>query len=127
VQTILFIFTVCLVVNYAVCNECPKIMDGLTNGRFDLKTQFSSNSISANWNKIDGVIKYEWAIVSKSFYDLSNLNNCRKSAGFSGVPNIQTWRDVSKLNFATNNNLKLKVDETYFVIVRTTFKWRTIL
>lgn len=46
--------------------SCPKVFDGLTNGHFDLATQFSVSEISANWVGLSSnqILGYDWAIVS---------------------------------------------------------------
>lgn len=63
-----FLFVVLLSVIGLASSElsCPKVFDGLTNGHFDLATQFSVSEISANWVGLSSnqVLGYEWAIVS---------------------------------------------------------------
>ena len=60
--------------------SCPTVLDGLTNGHFDLSTQFSTTSLSANWYGLstDQVIGYEWAVVSAN----------RLSRKFNGIFNF---------------------------------------
>eukprot|EP01095_Lingulamoeba_sp_RSL-Kostka_P004938 TRINITY_DN161_c0_g1_i1.p1 TRINITY_DN161_c0_g1~~TRINITY_DN161_c0_g1_i1.p1 ORF type:complete len:334 (+),score=139.26 TRINITY_DN161_c0_g1_i1:224-1225(+) len=103
--------------------SCPEVYDGLTNARFDLQTQYSSNSISANWKISMNAIKYEWAIISDNQYQyIRDLEQCRNSIGFNAIPDVQDWKNVNVMNFASNDDLVLKEREKYYVIVRTTFK-----
>ena len=56
--------------------SCPKVFDGLTNGHFDLATQFSVSEISANWVPLANtpILGYEWAIISED-----KINNLSRS------------------------------------------------
>jgi len=116
----------CLVALFALFasadSTCPTVLDGLTNGHFDLSTQFSTTSMSANWYGLssDQVIGYEWAIVSGNKLTRRFNETCRDTQGFGGVPDIQNWVDVRKDSSATFNNLKLVPHSTYYVVLRTT-------
>lgn len=57
-----------LAANAAVEPRCPTVHDGLTNGVFDMSTQFSTSSLSANWFGLENseVLGYEYAIISDS-------------------------------------------------------------
>ena len=64
---IVFLITILLLIQFTVCDKlkCGVIYDGLTEGKFDLQTQYSNSTISANWlNFSDNVLFHEWAIVS---------------------------------------------------------------
>jgi len=101
--------------------RCPSVFDGLTNGQFDMSTQFSLNTLSSNWVGLesDDVIGYEWAVVSES--KAAKLSSgCRTTQGFNGIPDIQDWTSVSKRSSAVNNRLSLTSEKTYFVVLRTT-------
>lgn len=102
--------------------SCPTVLDGLTNGHFDLSTQFSTTSLSANWYGLssDQVIGYEWAVVSANRLSRRFNETCRDSQGFSGIPDIHNWADVRKDTSATFTNLKLVPHSTYYVVLRTT-------
>lgn len=80
IQKFLFFLVVLVLALHVSGSEsysCPQVFDGLTNGQFDLSTQFSTSSIAANWVGLttSDVISYEWAIVSEAKY----------SSKFSGI------------------------------------------
>jgi len=104
---------------------CPKVFDGLTNGHFDLATQFSVSEISANWVPIADtpIIGYEWAIISEAKVN-KNLSqgDCRTNQGFAGIPDVQKWVDVKRDISATATGLKLSPKTTYYVVLRTTLQ-----
>lgn len=104
--------------------KCPTVFDGLTNGAFDLSTQFSKNTISANWVGLNPkeVIGYEWAIISDQ--KAAKLSNgCRFTQGFFGIPDVQDWTLVSnKQTSVTSNRLSLVPETTYYVVLRTTLQ-----
>ena len=103
--------------------NCPTVFDGLTNGVFDLSTQFSRNTISSNWVGLTSsdVIGYEWAIISdKKAAKLSS--GCRLSQGFNGIPDVQDWTSVYKQTSSTSNRLSLVPETTYYVVLRTTLQ-----
>jgi len=104
--------------------ECPTVFDGLTNGLFDMSTQFATqNTISSNWVGLSSsdVIGYEWAIISdKKAAKLSS--GCRLSQGFNGIPDIQDWTSVHKQTSVTSNRLNLVPETTYYIVLRTTLQ-----
>lgn len=117
----------CIVALFAVfaiatSPTCPTVLDGLTNGHFDLSTQFSTNTLSANWYGLpnDQVISYEWAIISAGKLTRKFNETCRESQGFNGVPDIHNWANVRKETTATFTNMKLVPHTTYYVVLRTT-------
>mmetsp|Transcript_72296 Transcript_72296/g.100440 ORF Transcript_72296/g.100440 Transcript_72296/m.100440 type:complete len:344 (+) Transcript_72296:145-1176(+) len=112
-----------LAANAAVEPRCPTVYDGLTNGVFDMSTQFSTSSLSANWFGLENseVLGYEYAIISESLATKAMQNrNCRSTQGFLGFPDVQGWTDVRKQSIATARNLSLEPTQTYYVVVRTT-------
>jgi len=102
--------------------SCPRVFDGLTNGHFDLATQFSVSEISANWAGLapNQVLGYEWAIVSDAKVNKASDAVCRTNQGFIGVPDVRNWADVKKESSATASGLKLVPKTTYYVVLRTT-------
>jgi hypothetical protein len=125
-----FVFVLVLLISIAHCADsssnserCPKVYDGLTNGHFDLSTQFSTSSLSANWDGLtsDEVLSYDCSVVSEAILRDSQLpSGCRRTQGFFGIPDIRNWLNVRKENSVTINNLKLTPGVTYYVVVRTT-------
>lgn len=106
-----------------VPSSCPMVLDGNTDGRFDLQTQFSLESFSANWVFGGDVLRYEWAIVSEDQASEEMLQgSCRSSPGFSGVPDTLAWTDVKKITHASAEKLNLTPRKTYFAVVRTTLR-----
>jgi len=104
-------------------SKCPTVFDGLTNGAFDLSTQFSRNTISSNWVGLNSgdIIGYEYAIISdKKAAKLST--GCRLSQGFNGIPDVQDWTSVKKQTSVTSNRLSLVPETTYYVVLRTTLQ-----
>jgi len=104
--------------------SCPKVFDGLTNGHFDLATQFSVSEISANWVPLANtpILGYEWAIISEDKINNLSQDECRATQGFVGIPDVQKWVDVKKDISATATGLKLSPKTTYFVVLRTTMQ-----
>jgi len=103
--------------------KCPTVYDGLTNGVFDLSTQFSQNTISSNWVGFSSneLIGYEWAVISeKKAGKLSS--GCRLTQGFNGIPDIQDWTSVYKQTSVTSKRLSLITETTYYVVLRTTLQ-----
>lgn len=103
--------------------NCPQVFDGLTNGLFDLSTQFSRDTISSNWVGLSSsdIIGYEYAVISeKKAAKLSE--GCRLSQGFDGIPDVQDWVSVHKRNSAVINRLNLSPETTYFTVLRTTLQ-----
>jgi len=120
----LFVFVVLLGLAFATEDlKCPRVYDGLTNGHFDLSTQFSSNSMSANWVGLssDEVLTYDCAIISESSLRARD-SSCRAVQGFPGIPDIKNWVNVRKENSVTFTNLKLTPENKYVVVLRTTLK-----
>ena len=64
---VLCVAVLCLTVFAEESPRCPRVFDGLTNGHFDLSTQFSTSEISGNWVGLprSEVLSYEWAVVSQ--------------------------------------------------------------
>mmetsp|Transcript_6725 Transcript_6725/g.10340 ORF Transcript_6725/g.10340 Transcript_6725/m.10340 type:complete len:314 (+) Transcript_6725:24-965(+) len=121
--TTVFLFAI---LGIASCElSCPKVFDGLTNGHFDLATQFSVSEISANWVGLSNteILGYEWAIISedKAHKHLAQ-GDCRLNQGFSGIPDVQNWVDVKKSNSATATGLSLSPKTNYYVVLRTTMQ-----
>jgi len=105
--------------------KCPKVLDGLTKGRYDLSSQFSDDTINANWVFDQDVLRYEWAVISqsKASSEIKDVEGgCRFHSGFLGLPDVVDWTDVKKQNFGFATKLSLKTRETYYVILRTTLK-----
>jgi len=103
--------------------KCPTVFDGHTHTLYDLSTQFSQNTISANWVGLNpsDVIGYEWAIISdKKAAKLSS--GCRLSQGFNGIPDVLDWTSVRKQSSVTGNRLTLVPETTYYVVLRTTLQ-----
>jgi hypothetical protein len=103
--------------------KCPTVFDGHTHTLYDLSTQFSQNTISANWVGLNPseVIGYEWAIISdKKAAKLSS--GCRLSQGFNGIPDVLDWTSVRKQSSVTGNRLTLVPETTYYVVLRTTLQ-----
>jgi len=102
--------------------KCPSVLDGNTQGKFDISTQFSNSTIHANWIGLEKneIISYEWAVVSENKYNTKMKDSCRTSQGFPGVPDTMNWFLVRKLTSAVANNLKLIPSSTYYVVLRTT-------
>lgn len=103
--------------------NCPTVYDGLTNGHFDLATQFSVSQISGNWFglKSNEILGYEWAIISEDKVNKQNLDvSCRLTQGFIGIPDVRNWVDVKKDTSATATDLHLETKKTYYIVLRTT-------
>lgn len=103
--------------------ECPLVLDGVSNGIFDLDKQASTDFIAANWISPSSIeaFAYEWAIISED--QISNeieKNTCRDSAGFVGLPNVQQWTEVALKTSVWSSGLKLEQGKKYFVLLRTT-------
>mmetsp|Transcript_7193 Transcript_7193/g.30644 ORF Transcript_7193/g.30644 Transcript_7193/m.30644 type:complete len:344 (-) Transcript_7193:44-1075(-) len=120
------LLTVCLfalAANAAVELRCPTVYDGATSGVFDMSTQFSTTSLSANWFGLENseVLGYEYAIISDNLATKAmQSRDCRPTQGFLGNPDVQGWTDVRKLSSFTAKNLSLEPTRTYFVVIRTT-------
>jgi len=122
-KTFIFIFVFVLFSSVFAELSCPRVYDGLTNGHFDLATQFSVSQISGNWVGLSNneILGYEWAIISEDKVNKQNLDlNCKLSQGFIGIPDVQNWVDVKKDTSATATNLQLETQKTYYIVVRTT-------
>jgi len=104
--------------------SCPKVFDGLTNGNFDLASQFSTKEISANWAGLSRkeVLAYEWGIVSEDKLNNNRLSvgACSKTQPFAGLPDTQRYKRVDKATSATAKNLNLETGKTYYVVLKTT-------
>jgi len=123
---VLGLFAVASAIN--IPSSCPTVYDGNTEGRFDLQTQFSVDTFSANWIFDEDIIRYEWAIVSNNqFPDGASQLTCRRNQGFSGVPDTMVWTDAKKSESGTAKNLQLIPRTTYFAVLRTTTKDGTII
>lgn len=109
--------------NAAADSRCPTVYDGATNGVFDMSTQFSTASLSANWFGLENseVLGYEYAIISDNLINKSMRNrDCRATQGFLGVPDVQGWTDVRKQTTVSAKKLSLEPTHTYYVVLRTT-------
>jgi len=105
--------------------KCPQVFDGLTKGRYDLSSQFSDNSISANWAFDADVLRYEWAVISesKASSEIKDVEGgCRFHPGFLGLPDVVEWTDAKKQMSASASGLSLAQRGTYYVVLRTTLK-----
>jgi len=104
-------------------DRCPTVYDGLTNGHFDLSTQFSTTVLSANWNGLSSneVLFYECAVISEAILREKQLSDsCRAAPGFLGLPDVKRWVSVRKETSITIGNLKLTPGVKYYVVLRTT-------
>jgi len=94
----------------------------------DVDVQASLNKLSVSWTGFeDGweknrVLRYEWCIISSSLARSQQIQDreCRTTAGFLGLPDVQGWVNADRSTSASANNLRLKNGETYFVVVRAT-------
>lgn len=103
--------------------ECPTVFDGLTNGHFDLSTQFSTSALSANWVGLGSsqILSYEWAIISEAKLNKASADaKCRSVQGFVGTPDVLNWVSVRKETSASASGLTLVPKTKYFVVLRTT-------
>ena len=104
-------------------DRCPSVFDGLTNGHFDMSTQFSTSSLSANWNGLSSneVLFYECAVISEAVLREKQISStCRSTQGFLGLPDVKGWVSVRKDNSVTFSNLKLTPGVKYYIVLRTT-------
>jgi hypothetical protein len=100
--------------------SCPVVLDGKTDGRFDLQTQFSLDTLSANWVFDQDVIRYEWSVISENQATPDiHQQTCRSTQGFFGVPDTLPWTDAKKLTSVSASKLDLAPRQTYYVVLRT--------
>jgi len=121
-----FLFVVVVLLGFVFAgnsDRCPTVYDGLTNGHFDMSTQFSTTSLSANWNGLSSneVLFYECAVISEAALREKHISaTCRSTPGFLGLPDVKSWVSVRKDNSVTLNNLKLTPGVKYYIVLRTT-------
>jgi len=126
------VLTVLLVMILGLCQQtesakakspCGRVLDGLTNGRFDLDFQQSANTLGANWFGFPDVLQYEWAVFTSTRLALhfsSDDVNC--AAELRLMPDVKKWENVGKDSSAFDHSLKLAVGETYRVALRVTYR-----
>lgn len=105
--------------------DCPVVLDGFSKGVFDLDKQATKDFMAANWISPSSIkpLAYEWAIISEEQVSPEiEQGLCRENAGFTGLPNIQKWTEVSLKTSVFSSGLSLEQGKKYFVVLRTTLE-----
>eukprot|EP01096_Ripella_sp_DP13-Kostka_P008933 TRINITY_DN335_c1_g1_i1.p1 TRINITY_DN335_c1_g1~~TRINITY_DN335_c1_g1_i1.p1 ORF type:complete len:399 (-),score=186.88 TRINITY_DN335_c1_g1_i1:254-1450(-) len=127
------VLTVVLVTILGLCQQtesakakspCGRVLDGLTNGRFDLDFQQSQNTLGANWFGFPDVLHYEWAVFTTSRLSIhfSSDEEVNCAAELKLMPDVKKWENVGKESSAFDQSLRLTVGETYKVALRVTYR-----
>jgi len=100
-------------------DTCGKVLDGLTEGKFDLQYQTSTTTLGANWVGFpESVLSYEWAIFTqKGLPSQLDFSQCYQQ--IRRLPDVQGWVKANKRQ-VMNTRLSLRVGSTYYVAVRVT-------
>jgi len=101
-------------------DKCGKVLDGLTEGKFDLQYQTSTTTLGANWEGFpEPILFYEWAIFTHQGLPAQlDLSQCYQQV--RRLPDVQGWVKANKQRQVMNARLSLQLGSTYYVAVRAT-------
>jgi len=101
-------------------DKCGKVLDGLTEGKFDLQYQTSTTTLGANWGGFpEPVLFYEWAVFTHQGLPAQlDFSQCHQK--IRRLPDVQGWVKANKQRQAMNTRLSLQLGSTYYVAVRAT-------
>merc|ERR1712063_59022 len=101
-------------------DQCGKVFDGLTEGKFDLQYQTSTTTLGANWGGFpEPVLFYEWAIFTHQGLPAQlEFSQCYQQ--IRRLPDVQGWVKANKQRQVMNTRLALQMGSTYHVAVRAT-------